>query len=713
MKGSKKIKILLLVSTSFCLPLLANAEVSLLNKGDSEGWLNPNEAIKLSLDNSSSSPRVNDLAFFIGTMDVSSFFRRSADGSFVYDANALALPIGTNTLKVYDKTDSQSEWIELGSVELKVLSKSGFSVSKISPKVNLNIVAKLTDHRSGDVDGLLNNGAAEEPADKTFSDIDTSIIFESEHKRSDGLEITSNTNIVSTSHREAALRYEEKQNKAPKVDLSEYIVTAVKGKTKVQLGHISQGNHPLLVDNLSNRGLIVQHQINDRLSVGLSSQSGREITGYNDILGFTTKKSIISTFTVGIELLKRVGAAKLELSYLKGRTLGDNNFDEGQVATAEDSSGYGLRLLTSNESGKLTTDLAYARSKYTNPTEDTPEFNGEKLVDVKATTNNAYYISVGYQLLSDKKLSNKITADLSVNLRYAQTDSEYKSLAATPNPDERLKEIGLSGRVGLVELQLKHSRSRDNLENINSILTTQTNTTELGLTTSLKELFGVGEDQKPSTLNKLLPNLSFTAQKVRQYALNSPKTEDSDFNDNSHLPNQVNLSLNNSLEWELDKWSLGYQTEWSDQDNRQTGREKADFNTLGHQVSVTLRPKESVTLGLSVGRVRSRDNEQSTKRYDNTYGINLDWKINQKFALSLAHSKNKSDDNVNIEETLSTNSQVKLSYQFNMPVPEGKKLPGQAFIRYVTQDASSSNKEQNFSTDANNSAIFAGINFSF
>ena len=87
--------------------------------------------------------------------------------------------------------------------------------------------------------------------------------------------------------------------------------------------------------------------------------------------------------------------------------------------------------------------------------------------------------------------------------------------------------------------------------------------------------------------------------------------------------------------------------------------------------------------------------------------------MNEKFTLSLGHSKNKSKDNVNIEKTLSTNSQVKLSYQFDMPIPSGKKLPGQAFIRYVKQDASSSNKEQNFATDANTSAIFAGINFSF
>ncbi len=83
----------------------------------------------------------------------------------------------------------------------------------------------------------------------------------------------------------------------------------------MQLGHISQGNNPYLVDNLSHRGLTIQREITDRLSFDVSTQSGREITGYNDILGFTTSKSQITTATLGYELLERNGGARLEFSY--------------------------------------------------------------------------------------------------------------------------------------------------------------------------------------------------------------------------------------------------------------------------------------------------------------------------------------------------------------------------------------------------------------
>ncbi len=696
-KASIVIGLLLAGSIS---PSITIADVRLLTEGDSGGWIKPDQAIRISID-----PQPKELAVFIGSTDVSSFFSRQADGTYIYDATALALPFGSNELKVYDKAKGSSNWEELGNVELNVLTKNGFSVSKVTPSVEVNINSKLSDSRSGD---------AEEPDRKTFTDFDSSITFESEHKRTGGLQISSSSNIVSTSNREAALRFDEKENDAPKVDLSEYVVTAVKGKTKIQLGHISQGSHPLLVDNLSNRGITIDRQLTDRVSVALSHQSGREITGYSHILGFTTHKSKISTFTVGFDLLrKRPGGAKLEVSYLTGTRTPESNFDEGQVPTAEDSSGYGVRLTTNSKSGKLTTDLAYARSKYTNPTEETPEFNGEAIVDVKPTTNNAYYALIGYQLLTEKKLSNNITADLSVNIRYAKVDSEYRSLAASPNPDERLKEIGLTGRVAKVDFQLKHSRSRDNLENIASILTTQTNTSELSISTSLKELFGVTKAGDPNRYNKLLPSLSLSAQRVSQYALNSPKTENSDFNDNSHLPDQLNLILANSLEWEFDKWGLGYQTEWSDQDNRQVGRENADFQTLGHQVSLTLRPRDSITVALSAGRVRTRDVEQSTKRYDNTYGINLDWQLNDKFTLSASHSKNRSKDNIDISKSLSISNEVKLSYQLSIPVPSGKKLPGQMFIRYAKERASNSNTEQEFESSASNSAVFAGINFSF
>ena len=686
-------------------PPAVGAEVNLITEGDSEGWFKPTQPITVTIDDSADL-QINDLAFFIGKTDVSSFMTKGADGSFVYDASSLALPAGTNELKVYDKSGGDSDWAELGTVELNVLSKGGFRVSKFTPNIEINSIGEVSQNLSGDTDSLLS------PDDSNKNNISSSISFESEHRR-DGLEITSNTNIVTTSRREAALRFGEKENNAPKVDLSEYIVTAVKGKTSVSLGHISQGNHPLLVDNLSNRGLMIQRQVTDRVSVGVSTQSGREITGSDHILGFTKSNNRISTFTVGVDLLKREGGAKLEVSYITGKTVAESNFDEGQVPTAETNSGYGLRLTTNSESGKLTTDTAFARSTYNNPTDQTLEFNGETLVDVKETSNNAFYTSIGYQVFSEKELSKTISADLSINVRYAETDSEYQSMAAFPNPDERAKEIGLTGRVGLVELQLKQIQSRDNLENINTILTTQTNTTEFALSTSLKEMFGAKEGEEPNKYNKLLPSLNFSAQRVRQFALNSPKTEDSDFNDNSHLPDQLNLTVSNTLEWDFDKWSLGYTTDWSDQDNKQIGREKADFNTLGHQLSLTFRPKDSITLGISAGRVRSTDEEQSTKRYDNTYGLNLDWQINDKFTLSADHTRNRSKDNVDIEKTLTTSSGLKLSYQFNLPTPTGGKLPGQAFIRYIVQDASSKNKEQDIDSNAKISAVYAGVNFSF
>ncbi len=705
MKDTKSTKAILIVLSYFFF-LSVNAEISLITEGNKEGWLNENQPITISIHNADSF-QLNHLAFFIGNTDVSSFISREPKGHFIYDSKSLSLPAGTNKFKVYKKSSNSSDWEELGSVELNILSKGGFKVSKFTPSVEINAIGEVSQSLSGDTNDLLS------PDDSNKNNISSSITIKGEHKRTGGLEITSNANFVSASRKEAALRFGEKGNKAPKVDLSEYIVSAIKGKTTVQLGHVSQGNHPLLVDSLSNRGLMIQRQITDRVSVGLSIQSGREITGSDNLLGFTKSKNRISTFTVGLDLLKREGGAKLEVSYIKGSTVAESNFDEGQVPTAEKNIGYGLRLTTNSKSGKLTTDTAFARSKYTNPTNETLEFNGEKLVDVKETSSNAFYTNIGYQLLSEKKLNETVSADLSVNLRYAQTDSEYKSLAAFPNPDERLTEIGLTGRLGLVEFQFKQGRSRDNIENIDTILTTQTNTTELALSTSLKEMFGVNKMSKPTRFNKLLPNLSLSAQKVRQYALNSPKAEDSDFSDNSHLPDQLNLTVSNTLEWDFDKWSLGYTTNWSDQDNKQIGRENADFNTLDHQVSLGFRPKESVTLGVSAGRVRSLDKEQNTKRYDNTYGLNLDWKINDKFTLSADHTNNKSNDSVNIEKKLTTSSGLKLSYQFELPTPSGRKLPGQAFVRYIVQDASNVNKEQDINSDAKISAVYAGVNFSF
>lgn len=688
----KKIGIRSLVAVTLSsLVSVSSAEINLLDD-TSDGWLKTNQNFRVQVD----SIATDGLLFFIGDTDVTSFFSRESDSIYSYDALELPLPSGKSTLTVY--ADSN----EVGSTELQVLSKSGFSISKVTPAVEINFNSKLSDSRSGD---------SPPPDRTTYNDIDSSIRFESEHEKN-GLSVKSSSNILSTSNREAALRFGERGEDAPKIDLSEYIVTAVKNKTRVQLGHISQGNHPLLVDNLSNRGLTVEKQIGERVTVGFAAQSGREITGYSDILGFTTNESKIYTGTFGIDLLKeRPGGAKLELSYINGTTIAESNFDEGQVPTAEDNSGYGIRLTTTSKSGKLTTDTAYARSRYNNPTEGTLEFNGEKLVDVKPTSDNAYYTNISYQLLQDHKLNNTISTDLSVNLRYSRVDSEYQSLAASPNPDEELKEVGFNGQLGLVGFQAKYTNSRDNLENIASILTTETNSTELSFTTSLKDF--VDTENPDSFSHKLLPALSLSAQRVHQHALNSPDTDISDFNDNSHLPNQVNLTIVNDLTWGFDKWDVGYQTEWSNQNNKQLGRDAADFKTLGHSVNTTYRPNENITLGASIGRIRNSDLEQGIIRYDNTYSLNLDWNISNKVTLSAGYNRNRNNDDKDISKSLNTTNDLKLSYQFNLPTQIGKKLPGQAFIRYARQSAKTSDNQQDFQTNAADSAVYVGINLSF
>lgn len=677
---------------------VSNAQVDLLN-GTDDGWLKMNQNLEIRVD-SPLAERTNALAFFIGEKDISAFVSKRAGNIYIYDAVSLSLPSGNNTLTVYDRS---GDWEEIGNIELRVLTASGYSISKITPTVDVNLNSKLSDSRSGD--------RIEDPERETYNDLDASINFESEHEKN-GLNITASANIVSTTNGAAALRFGEKQNAAPKTDLTEYIVTAVKGKTTFQVGHISQGNHPYLVDNLSHRGLTIQRRISDRLTFDLTTQSGREITGYSHILGFTTSKSQITTATLGYELLERIGGARLEISSLNGSTIAESNFDEGQVPTAEESSGFGLRLTTTSKSDKLTTDTAFARAKYNNPTDETLEFNGENLVDVKETTNNAYYSQIGYKLLNDHKLTHSLSADLSLNLRYSYIDAEYQSLAAAPNPDEEIKEFGFTGQIGPVGFQAKHTRSRDNLEDIETILTTQTSSTELAMNTSLKEIFAKRIDEN-SKYYKLLPSWSFSTQRVHQYNLNNPETLRSDFNDNSHLPNQVNLSFNNDLNWSFDKWDLGYQTEWSRQDNKQVGREQADFKTLGHQISISLRPTEKLNIGLAVGRIRNKDVEQDIKRYDNTYGLNLDWQLNDKLALAVSHSRNRNSDDKDLSKGISTNNELKLSYQFKVPTGSGKKLPGQSYIRYTKQSAENSDNEQDFRTKGSSSGVFAGISFSF
>lgn len=672
----------------------APAAIVITSNNFDSGWVNAGDPLTLQV-NRLPDPNEGDLHLVVGNTDVTSLIRATMDAELVLDTNVLPLPQGNSEVVLYLVT-TNGQWQELSRTALQVHSPAGFETAEIKPRLNLINKGQLDENHSED---------AGEPQRAHYQDLAVQTGFTTHHSRDD-LDIRSSMNLVGSSVRQEALRFGEKGNDAPKLDLSDYLLEVNNGAARFSVGHINYGNNPLLLNGVGNRGLMAQYRFNDRLDVSLSSMNGTSIVGYPNFFGQTTRDHNISAAAVGFEFLKsRPGGLRMELTYMDASIESQFNFDVGEVPDAETNRGFGLRLTGSTESGRLRGDLSFARSRYLNPN-DPILAQGDTLVEVRPTIDNARHLELSYDLLQNRQLSENIFSSLSLTYTHDRADPLYKSVGAFTQADREANQIALNGQLGQVNLQVQHIRSEDNINDVPTILKTKTRSTSATLGVPLQSLFGDAQNA-----SSWWPNLSYNFSRIHQFAANSPDLVNSGFNNSSHLPDQVNTSHGLNAQWSLKRWNLGYQLSLNDQDNRQTGRDKSDFKVLTQSLNTGIQVTDSFSLGANLGFGRNADREQDLDRDTRTWGINADWRITPKWSLNGSYTATKQDDSQDLAVNNSESANAQLSWNFTIPA-FGRKLPGQTFIRYSLQDNDTNDRLFGFESNLRTWTINSGLSLS-
>jgi hypothetical protein len=538
-----------------------SAELQLLEPTTLDEWISPVSKVRFTLDEGVAVTEGN-YAILLGTTDVTALFHQTASGEFQYTSTVLPLPSGESVLKVF-RIDGK-EWIEIGQASLRILTDAGYESSETNPRLDISVDSQLDEGHSED---------AGEPERSRYTDVTMNAGLSLERARGD-TSVRSDINLVGSSVQEQALRYFEKGDEAAKVDLSDYVVELNKGDSTFTLGHSSFGQNPLLISSISNRGMTFRHRFSDSFDFSLASQNGSSIVGFNNLLGLRSFDHNISGGTLGYEVIaSRPGAFRMEVSYVTAEIQSDLNFDVGEVPDAEESAGYGIRLLGSSESGRFRGELNYARSAYTNPEDAALNQGIDDVVAVNETTNSAYRVNLGYDILTGNTTGDSTPISLTMSLRHERIDPLYKTLAAFPSADVLKSQLEFVSQIGTLSLQLQHTWMEDNLDDLASILKTKTESTVFSAVYDFSELAG------DESLIWLWPSASLSLNRVRQYAGNNPDADISGFNGRSHLPDQNNVSGDLGLSWNLDNWGLAYTYSYSNQDNRQVGREQDDFKT--------------------------------------------------------------------------------------------------------------------------------------
>jgi hypothetical protein len=210
-------------------------------------------------------------------------------------------------------------------------------------------------------------------------------------------------------------------------------------------------------------------------------------------------------------------------------------------------------------------------------------------------------------------------ASLTAGYRHERVDPLYRSLAAPAvRSDFDQHAVDVHAAIGDATARVSIGRGRDNLGGLESVLTTRTRTIEVAAVVP-PTLF------RPDTLCG--PTLSYELQRVGQAADGLPVN--GGFDSASQVPDQLTVSHGVGVEVGCVSWRAGYRLNHSLQDNRQPGRDAADFAARVHQATLAVSPSSGVDLGLDIGREDSDAREIGRVTRTHRVGgmANLRWAV--------------------------------------------------------------------------------------
>lgn len=682
------------MSASVAVPVAA-AQAGRLEAEFAGRWVGADEALVLRVD-AEHQAGWRGWRVFLGTSEVTALLRLAAPGTLELRPVATAWAAGEGELVIYDG----AQWTELARWPVRVRGAGGFETQLGKPRLEMQLEGRADEGRS-DGQPVTPRGAHADTA------LSAGVVWQGTRG---GFGFEAAASLVGNSHQGKALRFGERGARAPKLDLADYRVALTHGAHTLALGHLSAGTHPLLAAGFGSRGLGLTSRLGTRVDLALHVLSGTAIVGWDHLSGVEEADHQARLLTLGAELLPaRPGGLRAELSLLDASLQPRTGFDTGAVPDAERSRGIGLRLLGASESGRWQGELAWARSRFVNPFDPALALDGE-LQAVEPATRNALLASMRWAVLQQQPLAGH-PLDLTLDLRHERTAPLYRSLIAYVTPDQQTTRAGLQAAWRGATARLDAGTRVDNLARIATLLRTRTDEQQLALTVPLPAWMAPARGAPAAGGRSGWPALAWTWQQVHQRAVNTPVPEESGFAA-THRPDQIDHSQRLDLTWALPTGSLRYGLLRSRVDNRQPGRERADFARLSHQVAVDTALGEAWRAGLALTRSRELSLETGLVRWRTGGSVQLGWQASAWWSLSASVSHDLADDSRDLARQTDAGVQLQATRRFELPAL-GRSLPGQFFVRAAHQGQRQRDTVFDLSADLRSWWVDFGVSLSF
>ncbi|MEW6510735.1 MAG: hypothetical protein AB1428_07210 [Bacteroidota bacterium] len=524
------------------------------------------------------------LGVIVGTTDVSDLCAVRGD-TLIYQPETLPLPSGSHTVSIF-LIAPDGEWTSAGEFPLHILTILGVEKMFVTPSFTLTNKGQLAEDHAPEQNG---------PPRRRFQELNGALDVKAGFERV-GIGTSLSFNMVGASFRQDALRFAERHEDAPKIDLAGYQMEAHTGQTSLAVGHFGHGRYRHLLDGFQSRGISAGTAIGSFLDVSAAVVNATNPVGWNNFLGLHDARHRIMGGTLGIDAFPELpGAIRVELSYVQGSQLPINGANEALINDAEESNGGAVRVLLSDPTRRVTMDAGFSRTRFTNPVDPllSQEFT---VVPVEPTTRQARYAEFGLDVFRDASITPMLPSRLSVAFRHERVDPLYRAVGVTARPDILQNVFELHGAVGPLQCDVTYLESEDNLADIPSVLKTKTRQVGGNLRLSPSSSLGL--------LPAWLPALTYALNRTHQFGVSTPAN--SDFTP-ARVPDQVTTSHSAGIEWQSRQLTLAYRGAFTVQDNRQQERENADILNRAHAVNVTLLPVAELSLNLD-GAFESTEN---------------------------------------------------------------------------------------------------------
>lgn len=514
-----------------------------------------------------------------------------------------------------------------------------------------------------------------QPERATFTQIDLQASLKNDSQY--GIFTTqSSFDFAGSSFQQSALRFGTLGKEAPQIDLSSYLIHFQTGKVKYDVGHFAFGTQRQLINGFSSRGLQISVPFLKQFDFTVATMNGTQLVGYDNFFGIAKAKHRMLAATLGIELnRKRPGGLRVEVSGLNAYFQPISGVNRGVVTDLQRSNGVAVRLIMNDKAQRFHFEGGFTRSFFSSPSDPTLN-QGAKVVALPNLTRNAHYLDVSYQVLKDHALSKTKKASLTVAFQEENVAPLFRSLGASTQADKIQYAFSVNGSINEIVAQFVQTNFHDNLRQIPSILRTLNGLTHVSIAAPASALLN-----RPKS-SPWLPRLAYSYDRAHSFGAAIPVNGGFEFAPNS-IPDLIGTNQVVSADWQVKKFTWGYNFNRSFQDNRQPTRERADRAVLVNTGRVGWVINSHVNLNFDLSG-ESADNKE-TGRIDRTYRVGpaINWQLTKQMALSMNLANTIAGDAANTSHSRNTEFDAAWTYRFARGKEQMKKVSGQFFIRYA------------------------------